>query len=283
MPDANRTPIFNRNAPILVYNGSSLKDISQLEIAIRYKGLVNRVAQRVQAYNVPDMSSFKLIVVIMNIGDQDERSPLEFIRFAKRYERKSKKHFLFLDVGGIDSQLERQLPDGISYAQCAASHDVVSEIISEYFRTNIPPNTYNKKAKPSDKSDTLKELLDRLDIAADAIFDLHLNSTSEVVSEIRSISQRLRVKIASKDQHITQGDVKNTVTDALTVIAKLFDAIENSKLAAIIVSGATTALMGCSGYSAAVSVTIMLASWNGKEAFMEAVRKLNTSRQITSK
>ncbi|WP_253397329.1 hypothetical protein [Methylorubrum extorquens] len=237
----------------------------------------------VDAGSIVDLYPFKLIVVITDLGKKAEGSLRTLIDYAEREDSRRRHNFLFLDLGGIDTRLARRLPDGVSYTQCAANHDVVGEVISEHFRIAIPPSIYNKKAKPSDKSETLKELLDRLDIAADAISDLHLNSTSEAVSEIRSISQRLRVRIASKDQLITQGDVKNTVTEALMVIAKLFDAIENSKLAAIIVSGATTALMGCSGYSAAICVTVMLASWNGREAFVEAVSKLNPSKQVAKK
>lgn len=122
----------------------------------------------------------------------------------------------------------------------------------------------------------VRKLAERIDAAAGAIQELRLNSTGQIIEELFNISREIRSMRTDISVSFTERDisVKGETKNALKAIGGIFDAIEHSGLAAIVVSGAVTAVVGCGGWSAVACQTICLASWHGKDALMTAINKL---------
>lgn len=272
---ANKSSIINRNGPVLIIDDSNTIDVLVIMNKLRSKGLVSRVIHQKDVVTLDVSSKYALITVV--IGPKaDNNNIVERLSERSPHIRK-----LVIHIDPSPSLRDVYRRFNIDYIESDSKSENISDEIAEYFKRYVHPSQYNKTAPKTDYTSLMNDLVDRLELATDAIADLRLNSTSEIIGELRYISGSIRSKFNSGTHKslITRSDVRNTAIEALVVLSKLYDQIENSRLAAIIVSGATTALMGCSGYSAVLSVTIMLASWNGKEAFLAAINNIRLSKE----
>jgi len=148
--------------------------------------------------------------------------------------------------------------------------DHISEFIDDFSQ-----NQSNRRAIDLDG------LAQRLDDIAMSVEALRLNSVGHIVDELRTVGKKLRDRGGAHDQINTISDiqVRDQVRRAIESLSDLFDIIDNRKLASIIVAGAVSALVGYVGWSAVVCNALCLASWHGKEVFIEALKKLPPARK----
>lgn len=156
-----------------------------------------------------------------------------------------------------------------------------SQTISRHFKQALAEAKGNQAKRQGsereDKTFTLSDIADRIDLAATALEDIDLNSTKFTAGELRSISANIRsLPKASLDSGRSK---TKYIIEFLNVIAKLFDLIEDRKMAPIVVCGAVTAVLGCTGWSATANMALTLAAWNGKDAFMLAVSKISIPKR----
>lgn len=263
--------IINRNCPILIINESDVNFNSEVQIKLRGNGLVSKTCNLADVSVIRTASRYPLVVHIINTTNN-----IPLISPVKpRNGRKSKNLILDIDPFG-DFPIEKVSYD-FEYIATDANADNISASITGFFLENIDPSEFKIEKEKDNNTQKLHDLLSRLDMAADAISDLRINSTSEVVSELRSIRSSLQasLKTGVVISDTDNNEIKKTIYEVLTVVSRVYDCVENSRVAAIIVSGVTTAIMGCSGLSGAVTVAIMLASWHGKDAFIAAVNKIS--------
>jgi hypothetical protein len=114
------------------------------------------------------------------------------------------------------------------------------------------------------------ELARRVDIVANAIAKLRINSLGEHVQELREISQDIRQLSDSDDT----SSLKGVATRALPVLTHLFDALGTQQGAQVIIAGAVAGILGAGGWPTAAIYGLTLAAWQGKDAFMAALGKL---------
>ncbi|WP_156453636.1 hypothetical protein [Methylobacterium sp. CCH5-D2] len=112
----------------------------------------------------------------------------------------------------------------------------------------------------------------RIENAALAIRSLGLNSTSDIIAELEDIASALSDENSVRPRQ--KFDPRHEAKRALYILSKLFDHIENSRMASIIISGAVTSVVADVGWSGVACQTVCLASWHGKDAFMKAIDRL---------
>ncbi|TXN70312.1 hypothetical protein [Methylobacterium sp. WL6] len=185
------------------------------------------------------------------------------------------KKFICIDMLGFESLKELCDENNIIYIRRKFDADrfetfVTGQCIDVLRSFSNPGHVEQSETYQSSK------LSERIDTAAYALRDLRLNSTGEIVEELLSISRALKENRLKSSSDTSRRDVsvKGETKNALQTIGGIFDAIENSGLAAIVVSGAVTAVIGCGGWSAVACQTVCLASWHGKEALIAAIDKL---------
>lgn len=282
MPSEN----VNNRAPILLIDSTRSINHSSLHRALVANGLANDISSVLpdldRTIQRPILKKYSLIVRI--VFNQCDTS----FFFYDRSDSQRKRQFLAVDVGDTD-QYERTMDEyrhhGFDCISTRGDTKSLAAMISKYFIDNVPMDVYAPADRQKDYSEIFLDTLQRLDDAADAIDAMRLNSTGEVVDELRRVSSNLRAKYLqiSVGGSVERSDVGNALITILKALAVLFDVIENSKLAAIVVSGATTALIGGGGLTTTLNLTVMLAAWHGKEAFLAAIESISVSIQIFSK
>jgi hypothetical protein len=108
----------------------------------------------------------------------------------------------------------------------------------------------------------------RVENIADTLASLRINSISDQVDQLRQISQEIR----AEGNDIPS--LRDVAARALPILLQLFDALGTQEGARIIISGATTGILGAGGWPSAVIFTVAMAAWHGKDAFMAALGKL---------
>ena len=113
------------------------------------------------------------------------------------------------------------------------------------------------------------ELAERVEIIANTIASLRINSLSEEVQQLRDISQEIRA--------LSDPSLKDVATRALLVLTQLFDALGTQQGAQVIIAGAVAGILGAAGWPAVAAYGLTLAAWKGKDAFMAALGNLPKS------
>jgi hypothetical protein len=113
------------------------------------------------------------------------------------------------------------------------------------------------------------ELAERVEIIADTIASLRINSLSDEVQQLRDISQEIRA--------LSDPSLKDVATRALRILTHLFDALGTQQGAQVIIAGAVAGILGAVGWPAVTAYGLSLAVWQGKDAFMAALSNLPKS------
>jgi hypothetical protein len=120
---------------------------------------------------------------------------------------------------------------------------------------------------PSPKRSRL-ELAQRVDSIADSIASLRINSAGEQVQQLRAISQEIR---GLPDD---TSALKDVAARALPILTHLFDALGTERGAQVIIAGATAGILAAGGWPSVAVYGLTLAAWQGKEAFITALKAL---------
>jgi hypothetical protein len=163
-----------------------------------------------------------------------------------------------------------------------STSEEVSQTVIDIFEAQLEERYLqdsNRQLLKASRSINLAELADRIDLAANAIADLRLNSTADITGELKDISSSLRNGF-DQEQISSKESAGEYLKGFLIAVAKLYDYIENSRMASVVVCGAVTAILGCTGWSATFSMGLTLAAWQGKDAFLATVSKLPGPKKL---
>jgi hypothetical protein len=105
-------------------------------------------------------------------------------------------------------------------------------------------------------------------VHCDSIANLRINSAGEQVQELRAISQEIR---GLPDD---TSALKDVAARALPILTHLFDALGTERGAQVIIAGATAGILAAGGWSSVAVYGLTLAAWQGKEAFIAALKAL---------
>jgi hypothetical protein len=141
--------------------------------------------------------------------------------------------------------------------------EISSDIVDMSKKDNPEGQTFTSNMRP---------LGHRIRNAAIAIAAFRINAAGEVVSELNQLADELLADGSHESGKLF--DVRHEAKKALTAVANLYDHLDNSNMARVIVCGAVTAVIADVGWSAVACQTIQLASWHGKDAFLGAVKML---------
>jgi hypothetical protein len=148
----------------------------------------------------------------------------------------------------------------------------------EYLRVAITRSLeefkHTSSASSFDLTRNVGQLADRIDIIADSLSLLRINSLDDQITQLREISRQVRSLSPTK----RAASIENITIKALRIISTLFDVLGSKKGAQVIIAGATAGILGSSGWPTAEIFTITLAAWHGKEAFLAAVKKFGGRR-----
>lgn len=223
-------------------------------------------------------NSFHKTVLFVLVASNPLKDLNEFRILRKRF---SKRKFVFI-WHGLRHYLETAASVGIQPIYIDNTRHPNVEAITNIIEEALEAEVYHvdKRAKPMLAS----ELADRIDATANAVADLRINSVGQIVDELRSISKSFRGELV-RDLPFTDivQDAREPLKTALISISQIFDVIDSSRTASMIVAGCVAALVGgVGGWSSALCFNLALASWHGKEAFIAAVNRLGPLKKIAS-
>jgi hypothetical protein len=116
------------------------------------------------------------------------------------------------------------------------------------------------------------ELAQRIDTIADTIASLRINSVSEQTQQLRIISREIR---GLPDD---TGALRDLAARALPILTYLFDALGTERGAQVIIAGAAAGILGAGGWPSVAIYGLTLAAWQGKEAFITALKALTRKK-----
>ena len=223
-------------------------------------------------------NTFHKTALFVLVGDTPLKGLHEFKALRKRF---AKRKFVFIWCG-LRHYLEAAASIGVQPIYVDNIRNPNIEAITALIEEALEAEVYqvDKRAKPMLAS----ELADRIDAAANAVADLRINSVGHVVDELRSISKSFRGELVSDlpSADVIQ-DARDPLKNVLISIAQIFDIIDSSRTASMIVAGCVTALVGgVGGWSSALCFNLALASWHGKEAFIATVNRLGPLKKTAS-
>ena len=159
----------------------------------------------------------------------------------------------------------------------------VEEIIAAFAEIATDVRDMSKADVPAivERREKYRALAFRVRNAAMAIKLLNLNSTSDVIFELESLGSEINDLSESDD--FLRLDTRCEAKKALEIVASIYDHIENSNMAGLIVSGAVTAIIADVGWSAVACHALSLTAWHGKEPLLETIRMLPSLAGIKSK
>lgn len=120
---------------------------------------------------------------------------------------------------------------------------------------------------------------DRIMIVVRHLQLLRINSLSEHISTLESISEELIATSASNNRD----HLESLVWKALTALGGVFDALGSEKGAPIVVSGMIAGLLSLVGGAPTLIFSLSMASWMGKDAFLQALNPPSNRRKPTQK
>lgn len=276
--------IINKSSPITIIAGIPGLDYIGLLDELLSMELVAKLVEEaaLSKTNIPSYSEF--VVHIHN-----NKPDFSIFTYDPTDETRSRR-FLTIDISdnGIrpeHEELYKSSPDVDAIGITMGRPETIAGVIYNYYQKYFIDPSYSPKTTRKDYSNTLQDLLSRLDGAIEGIAAMRINSTGEAIEEMRHVSRSIRLKYAEREDGaiVEANELNNTVVKILTQLAKLYDVIENSKLAAIVISGATTTLMGATGLTATINLSVMLAAWYGKDAFLEAIQAISVSKSKPSR
>jgi hypothetical protein len=130
-----------------------------------------------------------------------------------------------------------------------------------------------KSAEPISTGHTgarVNELAGRIDEIALAITELRINSLYEHAEKLRALSAELRTPRRS----FSPTTLKADSTSALQILTAVYEALGSSHGAKVIIAGAVAGILSIGGWPAVTAYSITLAAWQGKDAFIAAVKRL---------
>ncbi|WP_237477401.1 hypothetical protein [Lichenibacterium dinghuense] len=159
--------------------------------------------------------------------------------------------------------------------------DLTSDSV-KLFVDNVLAIEFEREAKTVRMS--MSELADRIDLAASAVGDLRLNSTGALVDGLRSISGELRgLSLDGGRKGALVGNPRPVLQRVFVAISSVYDVVENSGIASMVVAGCVTALVSSGGWSSVTCLGLTLASWNGKDTFLAAIARLPVAIETKQK
>ncbi|MEM8795521.1 MAG: hypothetical protein AAGE61_08140 [Pseudomonadota bacterium] len=117
-----------------------------------------------------------------------------------------------------------------------------------------------------------KALSVKISSISDSIRGLRINTTSEIVEELDEIAEELLGEIGNETRIAELSD------KILLVFGRVFDALDSQDGAKILVAGAVAGLVGLGGWTAVTVYTLTMAAWQGKQAFIEAVKAMGRKK-----
>ena len=130
-----------------------------------------------------------------------------------------------------------------------------------------------QERRPGDSTAHL--VAERIEMVATELDRLRINSISEHIDELKVLSgelKRFEGDISSRERGVTNNTLK--------IFSNIFDHVEDSKSIRVIIAGAVAGILGPMGWPAITVYMLTLAAWEGKEAFIQAIKKVpkNTKR-----
>lgn len=276
MEDSSSNTGNARNAgrPILVINEIVPQYNRIIRDELKLFGLASRVYSTV---DMPAAVSSRNLSLIVSVVDSEFDTP--FIQYSGAIARKSTPKIVLYRQTIVERAKRKSLSPQSLNEEVSHPYLIAHAIFEAFSKLADHASPVNNESD-LDYSSSISDLIDRLDVATDAICDLRINSTTEAVSELRNVVSALKIKFVSVDsvRPVSKNDLRSIIYEVLTVISKIYDHVDNSRLAAMVVAGATTAIMGCSGLATPITAAILLASWHGKEAFIAAITKAKPLR-----
>ena len=257
---------------VVVVDYSSSPASSFLSVLLTIEDIGFVIVKSLHEYSSPRNNTDVCFVFVVDPTTDIERH----IHSARR--RFKTKPILIVSIGPADQHSHDTIHTiadtyDVDYSIYEEVNEIVVDRIRSFYRSTITHNENNPPIRRTPRKVDLGELANRIDLAVDAISDLRINSTSGPVSELRKISNELREERFSSGR-ISISHFDDRLNNTLHSVAKLYDFIENSRMASIVVCGATTAILGCSGINAVMCMGLTLAAWQGQDAYLEALSRV---------
>jgi DNA segregation ATPase FtsK/SpoIIIE-like protein len=114
------------------------------------------------------------------------------------------------------------------------------------------------------------ELAERIEATAEAIRLLRSNTTGDAIAELQAIAEELK----SVENVETPSALKEAADKALKVLLQIVDQLGTVRGSRMAISGTIALVVGGAGWLAVTALGLGLAFWEGKDAFLKSMEKL---------
>ncbi|MEK7994430.1 MAG: response regulator [Planctomycetota bacterium] len=206
----------------------------------------------------------------------------KWVELIKRIRKQKPRHvpILILTARGEESDRIKGLSAGASdYISKPFSPAELNARIEASFRI-AEPHHFPNQLSGLNVSQKMFVLSHRVERVADGITQMRLNSTSELVGELRDITTDLNSIASDRKQLpvLDEKDLKKEGLRALPVISKIYDVVGSERGAEMLVAGAVAGIVGIGGWPTVTAYSLSLAAWMGKDAFMKALEKASKGK-----
>jgi hypothetical protein len=139
-------------------------------------------------------------------------------------------------------------------------------------------NDNNAPTAPRISRKNMELLSARIGVVISGLAELRINSISPFIEELKNIGIFFE-NIGAPTDDFDQEDANDIATRALTALGNILDVVGSKTTVQMIVAGAITGILGTIGWPAVTAYGLSLAAWQGKDAFMAALKSLPTHRK----
>lgn len=116
------------------------------------------------------------------------------------------------------------------------------------------------------------DFADRLELIADSLAELRVNSAQPHLDELREVVSELRYRENLATDAESRSIVRSASEEVLPILQKLVDALSNTQLGRLAVSGAVTAVLTAGGWPTVAVFALSNAVMHGPAMFEKAMR-----------
>lgn len=147
------------------------------------------------------------------------------------------------------------------------SIDTLVAAIDEALEIQLRPTVVQSLPSKRTPRERRFELAARIEETAEVIAVLRINSVGDAIAELRAIADELK---DAPDER-TPSALNLAGNAVLKVLLRILEQLATVKGSRFAISGAISLVLGGSGWPAVTAMTVALAYWEGKEAFLKAI------------
>lgn len=186
-----------------------------------------------------------------------------------------------------------QIPEGLPVISFGKEPGLLPGDRSELeFHYIVPPDTPTEEGVVAalnalfklptafSKVGTALDVADRIDSVVLNLEALRLNSTDQVIVELRALSEILRGVSELADAEAKPDNPDEVVRKFLIMLGDLFEAVGTKRGAEVIIAGGVAGVLGIIGWPAVTAFGLAAAAYKGRDVYMAALQALGNRPRI---